>query len=130
MHVVYFDLETKYSADEVGGWGNIEDMGMSVGILWDTSDSKFHIYLEDQIQDLINHCKRANLVVGFNHISFDYRVVAGVKYSNREQRQRLHTDLAELNNMDMLVEVKKVLGHRLKLDSIARPTLEMDSPGS
>ena len=29
--IIYFDLETKYSAEEVGGWENIEDMGMSVG---------------------------------------------------------------------------------------------------
>ena len=28
-----------------------------------------------------------------------------------------------LNNLDMLVELKKLLGHRLKLESIARPTL-------
>ena len=123
MHIVYFDLETKYSADEVGGWSNIEDMGMSVGILWDTSDSQFHIYLENQIQELVNHFKRAELVVGFNHIGFDYRVVAGVLHANRNERQRAHTELAELNNLDMLVEVKKILGHRLKLDSIARPTL-------
>lgn len=123
MRTVYFDLETKYSADEVGGWGNIEDMGMSVGILWDTSDSQFHIYLENQIQNLVDHCKKADLVVGFNHIGFDYRVVAGVLHANRSERQRILADLVELNNLDMLVEVKKVLGHRLKLDSIARPTL-------
>ncbi len=123
MGIVYFDLETKYSADEVGGWGNIEDMGMSVGILWDTSDSQFHIYLENQIQELVAHCKRADLVVGFNHIGFDYRVVAGVLHANRTERQRAHTELVELNNCDMLIEVKKILGHRLKLDSIARPTL-------
>ncbi|MBF0288513.1 MAG: ribonuclease H-like domain-containing protein [SAR324 cluster bacterium] len=123
MHIVYFDLETKYSADEVGGWSNIEDMGMSVGILWDSSDSQFHIYLENQTQDLLDHCKNADLVVGFNHIGFDFRVVAGVLRANRDERQRLYTELVELNNFDMLVEIKKALGHRLKLDDIARPTL-------
>lgn len=123
MHLIYFDLETKYSAEEVGGWSNIEDMGMSVGILWDTSDAQFHIYLENQIQELIDHCKRAELVVGYNHIGFDFRVVAGVRHTSRNDRQRLYTELVELNNLDMLIEVKKHLGHRLKLDSIARPTL-------
>lgn len=123
MHIVYFDLETKYSADEVGGWGNIADMGMSVGILWDTTDSQFHIYLEDQIKGLVDHCKKADMIVGFNHVSFDLRVVSGVMYANKDERQRLYTELVELNNFDMLIELKKVLGHRLKLDSIARPTL-------
>ena len=123
MRIVYFDLETKYSADDVGGWNNIEDMGMSVGILWDSSDSQFHIYLENQIQELIEHCKQAELVVGFNHIGFDFRVVAGVLHANTNERRRLYTELVELNNLDMLIEIKKILGHRLKLDTIARPTL-------
>jgi len=123
QRIVYFDLETKYSAEEVGGWDKIIDMGMSVGVLWDTSDSQFHVYLENQAQELINHCKKADMIVGFNHIGFDHRVLAGIRYSNQEDRSRLYTELLELNNFDMLVELKKVLGHRLKLDSIARPTL-------
>ena len=39
--IIYFDLETKYSAEEVGGWENIEDMGMSVGAIWDSVDHNF-----------------------------------------------------------------------------------------
>ena len=122
-HILYFDLETKYSADEVGGWGNIEDMGMSVGVIWDNSDKQFHVYIEHQIQEMVDHFYRATQIVGFNHIGFDYRVVAGVHHSDAHQRSQLYTKLAGLNNFDMLFELKKLLGHRLKLESIARPTL-------
>ena len=122
-HILYFDLETKYSADEVGGWGNIEDMGMSVGVIWDNSDKQFHVYIEHQIQEMVDHFYRATQIVGFNHIGFDYRVVAGVYHSDAHQRSQLYTKLAGLNNFDMLFELKKLLGHRLKLESIARPTL-------
>jgi len=121
--ILYFDLETKYSADDVGGWGNIEDMGMSVGVIWDSTTQRHHVYLDSQVQDLIDHCKKADLIVGFNHIGFDYRVLAGAVRSDQASRKKLAVELAELNNMDMLIEIKKVLGHRLKLDSIARPTL-------
>ena len=121
--IVYFDLETKYSADEVGGWNHIEDMGMSVGVVWDSHDERFHVYLDHQVPDLEEHCRRADLVVGFNHVSFDYRVLAGARFADQQQRSQLHTDLAGLNNLDMLVELKKQLGHRLKLESVARPTL-------
>ena len=31
-NILYFDLETQKSADEVGGWGNISKMGMSIGV--------------------------------------------------------------------------------------------------
>jgi len=122
-HILYFDLETKYSADEVGGWGNIEDMGMSVGVIWDNSDKQFHVYIEHQIQEMVDHFYRATQIVGFNHIGFDYRVVTGVYHSDAHQRSQLYTKLAGLNNFDMLFELKKLLGHRLKLESIARPTL-------
>ena len=122
-HIIYFDLETKYSADEVGGWGNIEDMGMSVGVIWDNSDKQFHVYIEHQIQEMVDHFYRATQIVGFNHIGFDYRVVAGAYHSDAHQRSQLYTKLAGLNNFDMLFELKKLLGHRLKLESIARPTL-------
>lgn len=123
MRTLYFDLETKYSADEVGGWNNIQDMGMSVGVLWDSKDSDYHIYLEDQTHELIEHLKQAEMVVGFNHVSFDHKVLAGAAYASQDERSRCYTDLIGLNNFDMLTELKKVLGHRLKLDSIARPTL-------
>ena len=123
VRILYFDLETKYSADEVGGWGNIEDMGMSVGVIWDNSDKQFHVYIEHQIQEMVDHFYRATQIVGFNHIGFDYRVVAGAYHSDAHQRSQLYTKLAGLNNFDMLFELKKLLGHRLKLESIARPTL-------
>ena len=121
--ILYFDLETKYSADEVGGWGNIEDMGMSIGVIWDTLDEKFHVYIEHQIKEMVDHFYRADQIVGFNHVGFDYRVVAGVRYADSHERSRLHIELAGLKNFDMLLELKKLLGHRLKLESIARPTL-------
>ncbi len=121
--IIYFDLETKYAADEVGGWENIEDMGMSAGVIWDASDKQFHVFLEHQVQELIDCCRSADLIVGFNHIGFDYRVLAGACHSDSQQRSRLRTELAGLNNLDMLVEVKKILGHRLKLESLARATL-------
>ena len=121
--VIYFDLETKYSAEEVGGWENIEDMGMSVGAIWDASAEDFSVYLEHQIQDVIDHCRSADRIVGFNHIGFDYRVIAGAAHVDSQMRSQLRTELAGLENLDMLVELKKLLGHRLKLDSIARATL-------
>ena len=123
VRILYFDLETKYSADEVGGWGNIEDMGMSIGVIWDTTDERFHVYIEHQIQEMVDHFYRADQIVGFNHVGFDYRVVAGVRHSDSHERSLLHTELAGLNNFDMLLELKKLLGHRLKLEAIARPTL-------
>jgi len=121
--ILYFDLETKRAAEEVGGWSNIEDMGMSVGVIWDSFDEQHHVYLDYQGPQLLEHCRKADLIVGFNHVEFDYRVLAGECSGQQEQRTRLRTELAGLPNLDMLTELKKLLGHRLKLESLARPTL-------
>ena len=121
---LFFDLETRYSAEEVGGWSNIMDMGMSVGVIWDSADEHFHVYLEHQVPELVAHLKRGDLIVGFNHVDFDLRVVAGALPPQDARHQR-YLELRSLNHYDILTEVKKVLGHRLKLDSLARPTLQV-----
>ena len=38
-NIVYFDLETQKSADEVGGWSHISRMGLSVGVIYSTARS-------------------------------------------------------------------------------------------
>lgn len=123
-HRLFFDLETKYSAEQVGGWGNVMDMGMSVGVIWDSLDEAFHVYLEHQVPELIDHLKRAEITVGFNHVEFDLRVLAGAVPPIDSRHQR-YLELRAMNHCDLLTEVKNVLGHRLKLDSLARPTLQV-----
>ena len=121
--ILYFDLETKYAAEEVGGWSNVMDMGMAVGVLYDTADEDLHVYLEHQVPALIAHLRRGSLVVGFNHVEFDLRVLAGHQ-PTQELRHQLYLELRNLNHFDMLLELKKLLGHRLRLDSLARSTLQ------
>ena len=43
-NIVYFDLETQQSADEVGGWDKISRMGMSIGVTYSTARSEYRIY--------------------------------------------------------------------------------------
>src|SRR5262245_39475442 len=76
-NIVYFDLETQKSADEVGGWDKIRDMRMSVGVTYNTARSEYRIYQESQVDDLIHELRRADLIVGFNNIGFDYEVLHG-----------------------------------------------------
>ena len=112
--VVSFDLETMRSADEVGGWSNIHKMGMACGVCYDSVDGQYHVYEEKDVADLIRHLQRADLVVGFNHVRFDYTVLRG--YSS--------FDFNKLPNFDILLDVTERLGHRLKLDSLVTATLE------
>ncbi len=115
-NIVYFDLETQKSADEVGGWNNISKMGMSVGVTYSTARGEYRIYGENQITDLINELQRADLVVGFNNLRFDYEVLHGYT----------PLDLTQIPTLDMLVVLSEKLGHRLSLDSIATATFNVE----
>ncbi|MSU62601.1 MAG: helicase [Pedosphaera sp.] len=116
QNIVYFDLETQKSADEVGGWNNIRNMGMSCGVTYSTKRGSYHIYHEKHVNDLINELMRADLVVGFNNLRFDYEVLHGYSVM----------DLSQIPTLDMLVELQKILKHRLSLDTIANSTLGVE----
>ena len=73
-NIVYFDLETRRSAAQVGGWHEASKMGMSVGVTYSTKDNAYHIYTEEQVEQLIEELRMADLVVGYNHVGFDYQV--------------------------------------------------------
>ena len=115
-NIVYFDLETQKSADEVGGWGNIIRMGLSVAVTYSTARGEYTIYGEKQVDDLLRELQRADLVVGFNNLRFDYEVLHG--YTSM--------DLTQLPTLDMLVELTATLNHRLSLDSIATATFGVE----
>ena len=116
-NIVYFDLETQKSAEEVGGWNRIRDMRMSIGVTYSTARGGYKIYHEKQIDDLIDELWRADLVVGFNNLRFDYEVLNGYL------RMR---DFTQVPTLDLLVEIQKSLQHRLSLDSIAEATLGVE----
>lgn len=112
-NIVYFDLETQKSAEEVGGWHRIRDMRMSVGVTYSTVRGGYRIYGESQVDALIEELRRADLVVGFNQLRFDYEVLHGYTV----------LDLTQIPTLDLLVELQKALNHRLTLDSVASATL-------
>jgi hypothetical protein len=115
-NIVYFDLETQKSAEEVGGWDNIGRMGLSIGVTYSTARGGYRIYGEKQVNDLIQELQRADLVVGFNNLRFDYEVLHGYTAF----------DLRQLPTLDMLVELQNQLQHRLSLDSIATATFGVE----
>lgn len=112
--IVYFDLETRRTAADVGGWGNQHLMGISVAVTYSTRAGDYFIYTEDQAQTLINQLVRADLVVGFNHVGFDYQVLLGhTIFDFRDQ----------VRSLDLLIDLEKRLGHRLKLEAVASASL-------
>ena len=115
-NIVYFDLETQKSAEEVGGWDRIRDMRMSVGVTYSSGRDEYRIYSEKQVDDLVKDLSRADLIVGFNNLRFDYEVLHSYTI----------LDLTQIPTVDVLVELQKTLEHRLSLDAVATATLGIE----
>lgn len=113
--ILYFDIETQRSADEVGGWGNKHLMKVSVAVVFDSLEQKFFSYLESEIDQLIERLKMADLIVGFNLLNFDYAVLQ--PYTT--------DDLKKFKTFDMLADVRNRLGFRLSLNHLANKTLQV-----
>ena len=112
-NIVYFDLETQKSAAEVGGWDRKRDMKMSVGVTFSTADGQYRIFSEEQVNDMVKQLMRADLVVGFNIVNFDYEVLHGYT----------PLDLHAVPTLDLMRDLEDKLQFRLSLDAVAKATL-------
>lgn len=111
---VYFDLETQRTANDVGGWSHKDKMGMSIGVTYSTRLGKYTIYDEASVDDLIDQLLKADLVIGFNHVGFDYHVLHG--YTAWDLTN-------QAVSCDLMLDLESRLGHRIKLESVASATL-------
>jgi DEAD/DEAH box helicase domain-containing protein len=113
-NIVYFDLETQRSFGDVGGFAHKDKMGVSVAVTYSTARGSYEIYTEKEMDKLGEELIRADLVVGWNHVQFDYPVL---------QPYVFHTLADQTINLDMMLDLETRLGFRLKLDSVASASL-------
>ncbi len=113
-NIVYFDLETQRSFGDVGGYANKDKMGVSIAVTYSTARGGYQIYTESEMDQLGEELVRADLVVGWNHIQFDYPVL---------QPYVFPTLVEQTINLDMMLDLEQRLGFRLKLDSVAAASL-------
>lgn len=114
MNLVYFDLETQKTFDEVGGRAGIPNLRLACGVTWSTERNDFAVYWESDTPALVAELKSADRVVGFNLIRFDYEVLK--PYAPQENFRAIRTT-------DMLADIFQALNFRVSLDSLAKATL-------
>jgi DEAD/DEAH box helicase domain-containing protein len=117
--VVVFDLETQRGATDVGGWHNAHLMRLALAVTWDSAERRFETFREADVEALLAKLAAADLVVGFNALGFDYRVLRG--YTDR--------DLRALPTFDLLDAVHARLGFRLALGHLGEETLGVAKSG-
>ena len=113
-NIIYFDLETQKSAQEVGGWSHIDRLKLAIAVTFSTADQQYTTFQESDVEALINQLTQADCIVGFNLKAFDYVVL----------RPYTSANLWHLPTFDMLEQVRRALGFRLSLDALAKETLQ------
>ena len=117
--IVYFDLETQRSFNDVKG--DKSKMGVSVAVTYSTKEEKYFIYGEDEMDALVAQLRKADLVVGHNHMEFDYPVLQ--RYTVLELRE-------QTLNLDTMLDLQELTGRRWKLDAIAAGSLGIGKSAS
>lgn len=117
--MVVMDLETQKGFQDVGR-DKPHRLKISVAGIYRYATDEYLAIEEKDILTLEPIIRNATLIIGFNIIHFDLPVLAPY----------LFTSIDNLPALDLLVEIEKVLGHRVTLDSVAEATLKRGKSGS
>ena len=85
--------------------------GLALAVICRLEEERFEVFGEGDARALASTLRAARLVIGFNVRRFDYRVLAG--YTGADYNRLVPT-------LDLLEDVHRALGFRLRLDHFAR----------
>lgn len=118
MRQITFDLETKNIFQDVGSNDPI-DLDVSVVCIHDSSTDQFTSYFENEFNKLWPILEQADMLITWNGDHFDIPLLN--KY--------YPGDLTKIKSLDLMKEAQKVLGRRLKLDTVGEATLGKNKTG-
>ncbi len=120
LREIVLDLETQKSFDEVGGRSKHALLKISVCGIYRYSTNTYETYEEHEMGKLSQILQQADRIIGFNIIGFDFAVL----------QPYLDFDIFKIPSLDLLVEIEKVLGHRISLETVAQATLGKGKSGT
>ncbi|MEK7108227.1 MAG: ribonuclease H-like domain-containing protein [Patescibacteria group bacterium] len=115
---VVLDIETQNTFEEVGGWFHDRLRISLVGVYF-YETNEYTYYLEPDLPKLWPRLERAERIIGYNQKSFD----------NPVMNNYYPGDLNRLPQLDLLEEIHRSLGYRVKLDDVAQATIGMGKTG-
>jgi uncharacterized protein YprB with RNaseH-like and TPR domain len=118
MKKIVFDIETKNIFQDVGT-NNPVDLSISVVGLYDYETDSYKAYLEEDFGALWKVIENTDTFITFNGDHFDIPLLN--KY--------YAGDLFKIKSIDILKEMQKSAGRRMKLDQIAEGTLGIKKSG-
>ncbi len=119
LRYIIFDIETQNTFDQVGS-RDATALSISLLVTWDSKTKEYSSYLESELDQLWPILEQTDMLIGYNSDHFDIPLLN--KY--------YPGDLTAIKSLDLLKEIHKVLGRRLRLDDVAAATLGTKKSGS
>lgn len=116
MRRITFDIETQGDFRTNGDFSGLE---ITVVGVHDSETNEYSSFLLPELPKMWPVFERADILIGYNSDHFDIPIL------NRYYAG----DLTAIKSIDLLKEVKNVLGRRLKLDNLAEATLGKNKSG-
>ena len=111
-HYLIVDLETQNLVQDVGGWGNVNKLKISIACAWDSKTQQMLVFKENEIHKLNELCEE-RLVIGYNIRGFDLVIL-----------EAYGLNLSRLDVFDIMYDVQTLTRQKfLKLETIAQGTL-------
>lgn len=122
MRQVIFDVETKRTFDQVGGYFpdrlEVSFVGACVRDGY-TGQGEMIGFFEQNLKDFFPILETADVVIGFNSDNFDLQALSPYYSGSIEQ----------LPSLDLMVRIQDSVGHRIGLDAVAQETLGVGKSG-
>ncbi len=115
---IVLDIETRNTFQDVGAYNPALLEVSLVGVYFYETDT-FESFLKEDLPKLWPRLERADRIIGYNLFGFDYPCLQ-TNYTG---------NIAALPTVDLLVEIEKQLGFRIKLDDVAQATLGVGKSG-
>jgi DEAD/DEAH box helicase domain-containing protein len=115
--IIVYDIETRDSFQEVGS-RDPRRLHISLIGMYSYRDDEYSSFLEDELPLFFRRLENCALVIGFNNKGFDDLVVSAS-----------FPEMHKVPSFDILEQVHKSLGYRVKLDNIASATLGYGKSG-
>lgn len=115
---VVLDIETQNTFQEVGSYDPTKLLISVIGVYFYEAD-EYICYEESEFGELWSRLEHADRIIGYNSKHFDVPIMNNY-YAG---------DLFQIPQLDMLEEIQKALGYRLKLDDVAASSIGIRKSG-
>lgn len=112
MRTITFDIES-VSDSLVRGHVDVNEQELTVVAIHDSETGEYSSYFREDLPRLWPILERTDMLIGFNSDSFDIPLL----------NRYYPGDLSHIRSLDLLSEVQKVLGRRIRLQALAEATL-------